>query len=67
VRLAIAVALAFIAVAGGLAAVIAVLVIVFNLAWETQLHGSPARQPGDDPAQGAGQAASPHEQDGQQR
>ena len=70
-KLAIAVTLAFIAIAGGLAAVIAVAVIVFNLAWETQLHGSPARQPGDRTTPGAGQdpgqPLGPGGRDGQQR
>ena len=70
-HLAIAVVLAFIAVAGGLAAVVAVLVMVFNLAWESQLAGSPAREPGDGATPGAGQdpgqAPRPARQDGEQR
>ena len=46
-RLVIAVVLAFISVAGGLAAVVAVLVIVFNLAWDSQFLGTQDRRPGD--------------------
>jgi len=54
VRLAVAVALALVVVAGGLAAVTAVLAAVFAVAWEA---GSP--RPGSRPAARSGQAGAP--------
>jgi hypothetical protein len=60
VRLAVAVALAFIVIAGGLAAIVAVLVIVFNLAWDSQFPGTQGRRPGD-------HVTRLDEQDGQRR
>jgi hypothetical protein len=69
VKLAIAIVLAFIVMAGGLALLVAVLVLAFNLVWEGHLPASPAREPADDTTpgagQGTGQALRPARQDGE--
>ena len=67
-RLAIAVTLAFIAVAGGLTATVAVLAVVFDLVWETRLPG-PQPDDGATPAGGHGPspASRPAGQRGERR
>jgi hypothetical protein len=57
VKLGIAVFLVLIVVAGGIAAIVAVLVLFFDLAWEHHRLGSLAREsiaPGDGTTPGAG-------------
>ena len=63
-RLAIAVTLAFIAVAGGLIATVAVLAVVFDLVWETRFPGP---QPDDDATPAGGRDSSQAPQRGDQR
>jgi hypothetical protein len=42
-------------IAGGLAAIVAVLALAFNLAWESRLPDPPAQKPADGTIPGTGQ------------